>query len=81
MQNYFSLLWPQLLRDHDFNNLILHKVTLQVDLNFLAQCLLEKILKDFPIEADVKMFYPIVAPHNSRGPWIKLATECSVMVL
>jgi hypothetical protein len=24
MQSYFSLLWPQLLRDHDFNNLILH---------------------------------------------------------
>jgi hypothetical protein len=24
--------------------------------------------KDFPIEADVEMFYPIVAPYNPRGP-------------
>jgi hypothetical protein len=27
--------------------------------------------KVFPIETDVNMFYPIGAPHNLWGPWIK----------
>jgi hypothetical protein len=34
---------------------------------FLAQWSLEDS-KIFPIEADVEMFYPIVAPHNPWGP-------------
>jgi hypothetical protein len=30
----------------------------------LAQWFLEEIFKDFPIEENEEMFYPIVAPHN-----------------
>jgi hypothetical protein len=72
MQSYFFLLWSQLLRDHDFNNsvnLILHQITMQVNLNCFGSVL---SWRDFqrlsPIEADVEMFYPIVAP---QGPWIE----------
>jgi hypothetical protein len=53
MQSYFSLL-PL---DH-----LASKFELFF---FLAQWFLEDS-KIFPIEADVEMFYPIVAPHN---PW------------
>jgi hypothetical protein len=37
----------------------------------LAQWFLKDIFKDFPIEVDEETFYPIVAPHNPQGPWIK----------
>jgi hypothetical protein len=54
MQRYFSLL-PL---DH-----LASKFELFLDL-----WVFEKISKIFPIEADVEMFYPIVAPYNPRGP-------------
>jgi hypothetical protein len=40
---------------------------LEVNLDFvLAKWFFEDIFKDFPIEADVEMFYLIVAPHNPQ---------------
>jgi hypothetical protein len=54
MQHYFSLL-PL---DH-----LASKFELS-----LALWVFEKIFKDFSIEADVEMFYPIVAPYNPQGP-------------
>jgi hypothetical protein len=38
---------------------------------FLLYGFLKRFSKIFPIEADVEMFYPIVAPYNLQGPWIK----------
>jgi hypothetical protein len=47
-----------------FSLLLSHQLASKFEL-FLAQWFLEEI---FPIEADVEMFYPIVAPHNPQGP-------------
>jgi hypothetical protein len=44
-----------------------HLITLQL---FWLRGIL-RFSKIFPIEAVVDMFYPIVAPHNPWGPWIK----------
>jgi hypothetical protein len=53
MQSYFSIL-P------------LNHLASKFELFWLSGILM-RFSKDFPIEADVDMFYPIVAPHNSQG--------------
>jgi hypothetical protein len=54
MQSYFSLL-PL---DH---------IASKFELFWLSGILM-RFSKIFPAEADVDMFYPIVAPHNPQGP-------------
>jgi hypothetical protein len=53
MQSYFSLL-PL---DH---------LACKFELFWLSGILM-RFSKIFPIEADLEMFYPIVAPHNLQG--------------
>jgi hypothetical protein len=54
MQSYFSLL-P------------LHHLASKFELFWLSGILM-RFSKIFPIEADVDMFYPTLAPHNPKGP-------------
>jgi hypothetical protein len=54
MQNYFSLLpLDHLARKFDL---------------FWICGFLKRFSKTFPIAADVEIFFPIVAPHNTWGP-------------
>jgi hypothetical protein len=57
MQRYFSIL-P------------LDYIASKFELFFLLCGFLKRFSKIFPIEADVEMFYPIVAPYNPREPKI-----------
>jgi hypothetical protein len=63
MQSHFSLLWPQLLQDHDFNNLILkldHRAS-KFELFWLSG-LFKRFSKTFP-----HWCFTIVAPYIFLG--------------
>jgi hypothetical protein len=60
-----AVLW-----DHDLNNFnfycALDHLASKFEL-FRLSGFLKRFSKTFPIETDVEMFYPIVAPHNPAG--------------
>jgi hypothetical protein len=64
MQSYFSL-FPL---DH---------IASKFELFWLSGILM-RFSKIFPIETDVDILYPIVAPHNPQGPWIKCNWFCTI---
>jgi hypothetical protein len=66
MQNYF----PLLPLDH---------LARKFELFWLCG-FLKRFSKSFPIEADVEIFYPIVAPHTTWAPWIKYNWFCTTCI-